>query len=114
MITDKEVLAKHDPEVRIRTSIELKIVNCLLSDAKAARFDINIPEYEGEETPDVKAALFNLDEAHVCFRKGGKKCGWVYLVFGNGCDLISDYTVNLEDFLKNVNELSDKLSNGDF
>ena len=37
--------------------------------------------------------------------------GWVYLVYGNdGYDTISDYTVNLEDVLKPVNEYANSLS----
>lgn len=37
--------------------------------------------------------------------------GWVYLVYGNdGWDTMSDYTTNLEDVLKPVNDYADSLS----
>jgi hypothetical protein len=37
--------------------------------------------------------------------------GWVYVVLGNdGWDVISDYTINLEELMVNANRLSDKYS----
>jgi hypothetical protein len=115
MISDAKVIEKHDFGVKHRARIECRIVNRLLKDAKEAGYTLTIAEYEGEKTPDLKAALFNLDEAHLLFAKNGQRCGWVFLVFGNsGYDLISDYTVNLEDFLKGVNDLADKLELGGF
>ncbi len=109
MITDEEILQRHDQGCRVRAAIELKIVNRLISDAKAAGYALSITQYYGEVVPDIKAALFNLDEAHLVFHKGKKRVGWVYLVFGNsGWDLISDYTVDLEDFLKGAQSVADE------
>ena len=52
MITDAEVIAKHDKGVRHRASLECKIVNRLLEDAKNAGYTIKIQEYEDEEEPE--------------------------------------------------------------
>ncbi len=41
----------------------------------------------------------------------GKKGGWVLFVYGNGgWDVVSDYTTNLEDVLKPVNDYADTLA----
>jgi hypothetical protein len=38
-----------------------------------------------------------------------KPFGWVFLVYGNdGYDVVNDYTTNLEDLMKPVNEYADK------
>ena len=111
--TDAEILERHDPGTRARCRMELSIVNSILARMGSEGYTATIPEYDGEPTPDLKAALFNLDEAHLVLRKNGQRCGWIYLVFGNsGWDLISDYTTNLERFLKPVLDLSDELERG--
>lgn len=40
----------------------------------------------------------------------GLRKGWIALVFGNGPDVISDYTTNLEETLKPVTEYADSLN----
>lgn len=114
MITDAAIIERHSEGCRARCRLELRIVNRLLADIKAAGYTVKISEYEmdGEKTPeDLKDALFNLDEAHVQLFKDGKCMGCVFLVFGNsGWDLVCDYSCKLEEFLKGVNELADKLS----
>ena len=35
--------------------------------------------------------------------------GWIDFVYGNGCDVLSDNTVNLELYLKPISELADQL-----
>lgn len=113
MITDEAILERHDVDCRPRCRMELKIVNKLLELASVAGYTIRIYEYEGEETPDPKDALFGVDVANVKLYKNNKYVGWILLVFGNsGHDLISDYSVKLEEFLKPALELSDRLENG--
>ncbi len=115
MITDNEIIMKHDKGCRHRASMELKIVNCILTCAEKAGYELSIPDYEedieGEEyKKDIKAALFNLDDACLVFHKDNKRVGWVYLVFGNsGYDLINDYPLKMEEFLQEANDLADKL-----
>ncbi len=114
MITDNEIIMKHDKGCRARARMEVEIVNRILADAEKAGYSMAIIENEDEPDDyypnDLKGQLFNLDECHLAFHKDGKRIGWVYLVFGNsGYDLISDYTVNLEEFLKGANDLADHL-----
>jgi predicted fused transcriptional regulator/phosphomethylpyrimidine kinase len=118
-MTDEEIILKHDPRVRPRAKMELKIVNALLEAAEKAGYKLIEREENEEATKDL---LFNLDEAYIEIydpnvitddSKHGKYLGTVLLVFGNdGWDLISDYHTRLEDFLKPVLEVSDKLQNG--
>ncbi len=113
MITDKEVLELHDVGARPRCRMELKIVNALLKAIEDNDYTVKIEEYEEEETPDLKKALFNLDEANLYIYKDKICKGWIRLVFGNdGWDLISDYSIRLESLLKPVQEVADNLLNG--
>jgi hypothetical protein len=113
VLTDIEIIAKHQPNCRARARMELAIVNKLIESADAAGHRLNVAEYEddGEHDYDVKTALFNLDDAHVIvIDSDGDELGWIRLVFGNGSDLVSDYTVNLETFLAPANALADSLA----
>lgn len=111
-MTDNEIILKHDQGCRPRARMELAIVNALIGELARPGYTAKIDEY-GNEPTTLKDGLFNLDEAHLIVFKDGKKIGFVYLVFGNdGHDLISDYSVSLEEFLKPVNEVADKLANG--
>ncbi len=50
-------------------------------------------DYEQPAT-DTKSAMeliFNLDMAHLYFTQNGTDRHWVYLVLGNGCDIVSDW-----------------------
>jgi len=61
--------------------------------------------FDGEETEKVKTTqdildiVFNLDEAWL-----ETESGWVRLTMGNEWDTICDYTLNLEEALKPVND----------
>jgi hypothetical protein len=60
----------------------------------------------------IYSAMFEFDE---CFLRingaKGKPFAWVYFIFGNdGWDVISDYTVNIEQWIKPVNDWADILS----
>lgn len=98
---------------------EQKIVKQVLKDAikEGYLLVVNDGEEEFAPTTNVKEAydnLFAVDESHLILMKDGKYFGWVYFVFGNsGWDVISDYTVNLEEFLTNANKLADKFENGE-
>lgn len=113
MISDEKILERHAIGARPRARMELIIVNALLKLLSEKGYSIEVEEYEGEATPDIKDACFNLDEVHLLLTKDGEKAGWIFLVMGNnGFDLISDYTTNLEKLLKPIFEISDKLENG--
>lgn len=126
-MTDEEIILNHSVSVRPRARIELAIVNQLLLDAANNQFILEVEDMEDEDGT-VKDHIFNLDMARVYVRKvvdlhankSGKNTvisvhGWILLVLGNsGYDIISDYTTNLEEFLKNCNALADKFENGMF
>lgn len=116
MMTDEAVLEKHHPAVRPRCRMELIIVNQIIADIAKSGMTAKVADYDDEPTPDLKAALFNLDDAHLELYED-KECkdyvGTIFLVFGNsGWDLISDYSVSLGEFLKPAMEVARKLENG--
>jgi hypothetical protein len=112
-LTDTEIISKHSPCRHASVRVELAIVNKLIETAEAGGYRLVIKEYEddGEHDYDVKTALFNLDDAcvYVVDAEVGLTFGWVRLVFGNGCDLVSDYLVSLEEFLAPVLALADEV-----
>jgi len=109
--TDAEILARHQPSCRQRARMELAIVPGIIAAASATGYTLEDAE-EGP-TDDLLGLLFDLDESHLLVKKGGQEVGWILLVFGNsGWDCVSDYTVNLEEFLRPVHELADRLENG--
>lgn len=114
-LTEHQIISKHDPSVRGRAWIELQIVNKLIETATNAGYTIRVfmdPDDEYDELNyDVRSAIFDLDECYLVFYVGDKIAfpgGWLRLVLGNdGYDIVSDYSTNLETFLKPVNELAD-------
>lgn len=89
----------------IERTIARATVNALL----AAGFKLNINNGgDDDELPAfttdravIEAAMFASDEDRVMVRapadaNGHSWRGWVLLIYGNGIDVISDYTVNLE------------------
>lgn len=116
MKTDKEILQNHSPKVMVRAMMELAIVRQLLADVEKAGWTTIIHEFNGEETPDLADAIFNLDEATLEFRdRDNKKMGLVFLVMGNdGWDVISDYSTKLEEFLAPSLEVAQKCEEGNF
>ena len=111
--TDLEIIKKHDPGVRGRALMELIIVHTLINVATRAgyRFEIaDDPEEKTETADEFKLAVFNRDDVVVDIYQKSVYKGWIHLVFGNdGCDLISDYTTNLESFLEPVNKVAELL-----
>lgn len=114
-MTDLEIIHKHHISARHRAAVELKIVHRLLSDAEKAYGDccVQIQEDElhtGLTHQEAIDLLFDLDEADVLFTKDGEEIeGWVKLIFGNGYDVISDYSTVLEDLMAPVNKFADKM-----
>jgi hypothetical protein len=98
---------------------EQKIVKQVLKDAVKGGYQLVVDDGEEEFPPttNIKEAydnLFGVDESRLILEKDGNYVGWIFFVFGNdGWDVISDYTVNLEEFLTNANKLADKFENGE-
>lgn len=109
------------PEVAQRQAIELQVVNALLTSALAHGYAVSVDnggdEFEISDSTnreDILKVMFDTDDEYLHFSLNGKRKGWVWLVYGeDGWDVICDYTTNLdEDVMKPVNELVDKLSEG--
>ena len=92
-----EAMASHP----IEAGIARRVYN-ILAEAKDPITEV----FDGEEFVKVDSqrefleVLFNLDEVKAFTASGG----WVMLINGEGWDMISDYTVSLEDTLAPVNE----------
>lgn len=108
--------------VRARQAIEKRIAVAAIDQLLAAGFSLGV--YDGEEitihhSKDKKAivkALFTTDEDRIFVYfddtnpNDTRPNAWVYLVYGNdGYDVISDYTVNLEEHLTAARALADEI-----
>ena len=83
--------------------IEMRICNRLVRNALAKGYLISV--YDGEEFAlkrsasyaAIKSAMFSTDSDQLVFRRAdGTKAGVVLLIYGNGEDVISDYSDNEE------------------
>ena len=100
-------------EIRIEKRLARRAAACLI------RAGFTVEVYDGEETAlarstDLRAisgALMSTDEDYLIAwdASTGKRRGWVWLIYGNGIDLISDLTVNLEESLRAADELVERL-----
>jgi hypothetical protein len=103
--------------IQTRISIEKKIAKAVVREAikLGYTFEIDNGGDFGEEIKTTHESetlkeMFATDQDELYLIKDGKKAGWVYFVYGNdGYDVISDYTVNLEDLLKPAIALASKL-----
>lgn len=114
------------PSVRARILVERRIIRRLVNDLLVAGFQVEV--WDGEETAlqpsiDIDAimgAIMTTDDDHLYVYKteaDGTRpkahFGWIQLVYGNdGYDVVSDYTVNLEEVLKPSAELADAIAEG--
>lgn len=108
---------------KIRQAIERRIATQVVDDLLAQSYSITVDN--GDEEDSIKLsknrtkilrAMFQTDEDRVYVHDPGseKPSGWVYLVYGNeGTDVLSDYTVNLEEALKPSRALADRIEAGD-
>lgn len=102
-----------------RQAIEKRIATAVIKSVLAA--DNSIAVDDGEEMsaprvnlPEVLEDMFSTDtdRLHV-YDKDGRGNGWIDFVYGNdGVDVISDYTVNLEEVLKPARDLADLIEKG--
>ena len=86
----------------MQDNIEKQICERLVDKALAAGYTISV--YDGEEwplkrssnRPDILAAMYSTDSdvLRCCLPESGKAVGSIMLVYGNGGDVVSDYTDN--------------------
>lgn len=111
---------KLDPKVAKRQAIEKRIVRAFAKSAFAAGFTLLIDNGGDDDeriaTSTVRQTMKEImatDEDRIYVMRDGKAIGWAYFVYGNsGWDVLSDYTVNLEEKYKITQEaqaLAEKL-----
>lgn len=102
-----------------RIEIEKRIVGQVVADALAAGYTIDVND--GTETTLRKAsskraileAMFSTDSDIITLRTGpGGRVGSIMFVYGNGTDVISDYTdkPEIERVLARASATADKIS----
>lgn len=100
-----------------RRKIEAKIVRKLVRTIIEAGYLITVDTVGGEISYSnnyrkIMKNIFATDTVEVLLSRDveGEQHGWILLVYGNdGFDVIADYTINLEELLKPVNDLASKL-----
>ena len=108
--------------VRKRQEIEVAIVTKVVDDALKAGYILDVDDGGGgialRRSRDRKAvldALMNTDDDSLHLRRFNSdgaqvEHGWVRFVYGNdGWDVISDYSLNIEDVLAGANKLAEEL-----
>jgi hypothetical protein len=89
--------------------IETRICEKAVDGLLAAGFAVGVTDGEeatvtnSTDKTKIMDAVSATGEAFLLAYKNGKKAGWVRLMWGNAAHLIIDYTVNLEDALKEAN-----------
>lgn len=100
------------------SEIEKRIVGRLVRDLLEAGYSLTIwnggdePELERSTDEDkifATLAASDQDEIEAYSKDGKRRDGWVLLVWGNDCSVISDYTTNFEAVLSGANALADEL-----
>lgn len=98
------------------TDLERKITDRLVSHLLASGYRISVNDgedtvlrYSDDRETIMKAMASSFDDFLIVYetRKQGdglsyRQLGWVQLIWGNSIDLISDYTMGLEDALRPV------------
>lgn len=103
-------------ELAARITIEGRVVRRTIQALLQAGYTIDLND-GGETTvfcsrslDELMQAAFSTDEDYLIARdkETGKKVGMVFLVYGNdGHDVVSDYSLSLEDVMKPVNDYAD-------
>lgn len=101
-----------------RIALEADIVTRTVDALLAKGYRLGLVDGDGarmDPTTDRAKLLVELmevdDEWLTAFGNDSEAGGWVRFVYGNdGYDVISDYTVNLEDALKPVNDYADQMA----
>ena len=117
-VTHAAMIALHDtfiPEIEHASEVERRIVGKLVQDALAAGYSLSVWDggemtvVESHDPDEVYKALASTDsdDLFIHIRENNVPC--VKLVWGNNCDVISDYNISLEHVLTGANALADEL-----
>lgn len=102
-----------------RLGIEKSICECLVDTLLAAGFTITVNDGEEDVTHDstdraeIVAAMYSTDEDYLHVRKESIG-GWFRLIYGNGPDVISDFTTNLTEWVKPAEAFADRVREGEW
>lgn len=106
-------------EISTRIAIEQKIVRRIVKEALQAGYTVSV--YDGEtwalkhsdNCKIINAALFSTDFDTLLLRdKAGNNQGSIYCIYGNdGYDVISDYSIALENFMKPIEAYAESFEN---
>jgi len=89
--------AKRDQPILGRVKLERRIVLSMIEHLVEQGF-VLVEASDGEErikpkdNMEAMEHVFGVDESHLYFQKPGFKSHWIFLVHGNGVDIISDYS----------------------
>lgn len=109
-MSDQQIIERHDPSVRARARIELRIVRTTIRALSKAGYESRVWDGEATTRGTERAlidAAFAVDDAYlIAYRPpvsehlGWTRVGWVRFVFGNdGWDVICDYSSSLESIV---------------
>lgn len=94
---------------------ENKVIRRAATDLVAAGYQLTVDNGAEEPGPwtstvaEVMSRLRETDADRLMARRDGKT-SWVLLVYGNDpCEVVADYTVDLEEVLAGANEVADRL-----
>ena len=100
-------------------NIEWQIIKRAVQDLLKAGYQVSVDDggdsYENgrtEPSTDVEKimdALFSVDEEYLIVTHPHNKSSWIFLVHGNGIDVISDYGTSLDAVLKGALDLAERL-----
>jgi len=99
------------------STVEQTLANKIISDALAAGYAISVIDGEevtvkqSSDADTIRNAMATTEFDTLLFYRDGKSVGLVILIWGNGRDLISDYSDNaeVEVILSGAMDLSDTL-----
>lgn len=103
----------------LNTSIERAMSAAVVRSLLAAGFTLEIhnggdePEYTGQELEHILSVMMATDEDMVLVLRDGDSHGWVRFIYGNGIDVLVDYTTNLEKYMKDVDHLQEAIAEDD-
>lgn len=105
------------PPIPHGTTNEKLIVGKLVTDLLAAGLHLSI--WNGGDEPELDhstdaaaifAALAASDQDEViCYDLTKRRMGWILLIWGNDCSVISNYNTSLETLLAGANAFADEL-----
>jgi len=97
-----------------KNEIERQIIVALVEDALVAGFIVSVND--GAESKDeavIFAEMNSIDVDYLYLRREGMSTQWVQLVYGNGCDVMSNWTCELSDrtnVMKRAEELAKRFA----